>query len=329
MRRRDFIAGIVGSAVGWPRVAHAQQVGKIPLIGVLWHAGSAEQEGPYYKGLLEGFSALGYVEGRNIKFEHRFPNEVPERFQLMARELVALNVDVLVTSGNNAGPYAKAATAQIPIVSMLVADPIGSKLVDSLARPGGNLTALSTSSSDLVGRRLQMLNEIIPGLSGVAQLVNPNAVVAQQNIAENQAAAAQLQLRIQTFEARSIEQLEPAFDAMANAGFKAVTVGPGEGVPFTARALVAKLALARGLALCAYSRETFEPGALMSYGTDFVAITRRTAVYVNKILKGAKPSDLPVEGPTKFEFLVSLKTAKALGLSIPEALLARADEVVE
>jgi putative tryptophan/tyrosine transport system substrate-binding protein len=325
--RRKFIA-LAGSALAWPRAGHAQQRLKISTVGVLWHAANAEEEGPYFRALLEGFRELGYVDGLNIKFEHRFPNEMPERFRSMAAELVSLNVGVLVSVGNVASPYAKNATTTIPIVFTLVADPVGMKLVESFARPGGNVTGLSTYSSDIVGRRLQLLKETIPGLSRFAQFVNPNAQSSRLHIEMTRAAAAELGLTVQTFEARSLDELERAFDAMAAAGMQAVTVNQ-EGLPFQGRALIAKLALARRLALCAYSRETFEPGALMSYGTDQIAVCRRAALYVDKILKGAKPGELPVEGPTKFEFLINLKTAKALGIEVPPIILTRADEVIE
>jgi putative ABC transport system substrate-binding protein len=325
--RREFIA-LAGSALAWPCVGHAQQGLKIPTVGVLWHAANAEEEGPYFRALLEGFRELGYVDGLNIKFEHRFPNEMPERFRSMAAELVSLNVGVLVSVGNVASPYAKNATTTIPIVFTLVADPVGMKLVESFARPGGNVTGLSTYSSDIVGRRLQLLKETIPGLTRFAQFVNPNAQSSRLHIEMTRAAAAELGLTVQTFEARSLDELERAFDAMAAAGVQAVTVNP-EGLPFQGRALIAKPALARRLALCAYSRETFEPGALMSYGTDQIAVCRRAALYVDKILKGTKPGGLPVEGPTKFEFLINLKTAKALGIEVPPIILTRADEVIE
>ncbi len=200
--------------------------------------------------------------------------------------------------------------------------------MENFARPGGNVTGLSTYASDVVGRRLQLLKEIIPGLSRVAQLVNPNSPASRLHIELTQAAAAELGLTVQRFEARSLDELEPTVDAMARAGMQAITVNP-EGLAFQGRAIIPKLALSRRLALCAYSRETFEPGALMSYGVDQRAICRRAAVYVDKILKGTKPGELPVEGPTTFEFLINRKTAKQLGFDVPPTLLARADEVIE
>jgi len=329
MRRREFIALLSSSAVAWPLAARTQQAGKLPTIGVLWHAANAEEEGPYFNALADGFRALGYAEGRNITFEHRFPNEIPEQFKSMAAELVSLNVNVLVGVGDRSAGYLRNATWTIPLVFVLVPDPVESKLVHSFAQPGGNATGASNYSSAVIGRRLQLLKDIIPGLSRVAQLVNPNAQMSRLHIESTRAAAATLGFSHQTFEARSLDELEPAFDAMASAGMQAVTVNTSEGIPFQGRAIIAKLALARRLALCAFSRETFEAGALMSYGVDQVANVRRASVYVDKILKGAKPTELPVEGPTKFEFLLNLKIAKALGIRVPPDVPTIADEVIE
>jgi putative ABC transport system substrate-binding protein len=331
LKRREVITLLGGAAATamWSRGASAQRTGRIPTIGMLWHAASAEEEGPYFAAMIEGFRALGYVDGRNIKFEHRFPNEMPERFRSMAADLVSLKVDVLVSVGNAAAPYANTATATIPIVFTLVADPIESKLVASFPRPGGNATGLSTFAADLVGRRLQVLKEMIPGLSRVAQLVNPNAQASRMNVEMMRAAAANLGLTVRTFEARAVDEFEPAFEAIAQAGMQAVAVSQGEGLPFQGRYIIAKLPIAHRIALCAFSRETFEPGALMAYGTDQPAIVRRAAVYVDKILKGAKPAELPVEGPTKFELLVNAKTARAIGIELSPTMLARADEVIE
>ena len=327
MRRREFIRLIGGAIVGLPSAARAQQPAKIPRVGYLWHAGSAQEEGPYFRALLEGFAKLGYVDGRNIILEHRFPNEMPERFKSMAAELVALNCDVLM-GGSLGSVYLKNATSKIPIVFMFVPDPVGLKLVDSLARPGGNVTGLSNFGRDLVGKRLQFLKEIVPGLSKVALLVNPNVPSTRIYIQETQAAAEELGLVIQIFEARSLKELELAFDGMTAAGVQAMITASG-GAAFQYRANIAKLAIAHRLAFSAFSRETFVDGALMSYGADQIEMCRRSAVYVDKILKGAKPSDLPVEQPTKVEFFINLKTAKALDLKIPPSLLSAADEVVE
>jgi putative tryptophan/tyrosine transport system substrate-binding protein len=329
MKRREFITLLGGAAAAWPLTARALPIERVARIGVLFHAGSADEEGPYFTAVIEGFRVLGYIEGRNIIFEDRFPNEIPERFKSMAAELAALRVDAIIAVGDRAAEYAKNATSTIPIVFVLIPDPVESGLVNSFARPGGNLTGTSNYAADILGKRLQLLKEIIPGLSRIALLANPSAPISHRNIEETRAAAGLLGLAIQIFEARSRGELEPAFNAMAEANLQAVMVSPSEGLPLQGRAIIAKLALQRRLALCSFSRETFEPGALMSYGTDQVALVRRAAVYVDKILKGANPGDLPVEGPTKFEFLLNLKTAKALGISIPPAVLARADGVIE
>jgi ABC-type uncharacterized transport system substrate-binding protein len=319
---------IGGAAIPWASFATAQQSGRTPKIGVLFHAGSAEEEGPYFAAVIDGFKALGYVEGRNVIFEHRFPNEILERFRSMAAELVS-KVDVLIAVGDRAAVIAKEASSTIPIVFVIVPDPVGSKLVNSFAQPGGNLTGLSTYAADLLGRRLQLLKEIMPGLSRVAQLVNPNAPIAPRNVELAQAAASELGLTIQSFEARSLGELEAAFDSMSELGMQAVTISAAEGLPMQGRDVIPKLAIKHRLALAAFSRETFEPGALMSYGIDQIANIRGAAKYVDKILKGAKPGELPVEGPTRFEFLINLKTARALGIEVPPIMLGRADEVIE
>jgi putative ABC transport system substrate-binding protein len=327
MKRREFITLLGGAAAAWPVLAQAQRAGKTPRVGHLWHAGSAEDEAPYFKALIEGFERLGYVDGRNIALEHRFPNEMPDRFRSMAAELVALNCDVLM-SGAVGTTYLKEATAKIPIVFMFVADPIGLKLVDSFARPGGNVTGLSSFGRDLAAKRLQYLKEAVPALSRVALLVNSNPQSSRVFVEEFQAVAPGLGLTVQPFEARSPAELEPAFDAMTNAGVQALVTAAG-GTVFLWRAQIARLAIAHRLAHCAYSRETFEDGALMSYGPDLVEMCRYSAVYADKILRGAAPADLPVEQPTKLKFFINLKTAGALGLTIPPTLLATADEVIE
>jgi putative ABC transport system substrate-binding protein len=326
MRRREFMT-LLGGAAAWPLAARAQQAGKIPTVGYLWHAGSPQEEVPYFGALQEGFARLGYVDGRNIRLEHRFPNEIPERFKSMAAELVSLNVDVLM-GGAIASSYLRDATTKIPIVFMFVPDPVGMKLVQSIARPGGNITGLSNFGRDVAGKRLQLLKEIVPALSRVALLINSDQQTTPIFVEVMGAAADQLGLVLHTFDARSLQQIEPAFDAMARAGMQAVTPVQG-GLFFQARTVIPKLAIARRLPMLAYSRETFEYGALVSYAADQVEMCRRSAVYADKILKGAKPAELPVEQPTKFEFLINLKTAKTLGLDVPAHLQQIADEVIE
>ena len=328
LRRREFMTLLAGATAAWPLPAHAQQRSRISKVGVLWHAANAEEEGPLFKGLLEGFRTLGYVDGRNISLEHRFPNEIPERFKRMATELVDLNVDALVGAATQAALALRDASKTIPIVFMFIPDPILTKLVDSLGRPGGNVTGLSNFSSDLIGKRLQLLKEAIPRLSRVALLVNPDSQISRRYIEAAQAAAPALGLTIQAFEVRLLDEFEPAFDAMARAAMQAVSIN-ADGLIYQAKEMVAKLALARRMALVAYSRETFDAGAVMSYGPDNIQTTHRAAALVDRILKGAKPGDLPVEQPTKFELGINLRAAKTLGLTIPQSVLVRADHVIQ
>jgi putative ABC transport system substrate-binding protein len=327
MQRREFISLIGGALATVPSTAWSQQRKDIPTVAYLWHAGSAKEETPYYEALLEGFAKLGYVDGRNIKLLHRFPNEKPDLFRSMAAELVSLNVDVLM-GGSIGSAYLRDATTKIPIVFMFVPDPVGLKFVQSLARPGGNITGLSNFGSEIAGKRLQLLKELVPGLSRVALLTNPNQDTTRVFIEVMSAAADKLGLKIQTFDARSLEEMEPAFDAMVKAGMHAITPVQG-GTAFQGRAIIPKLALARHLPMCAYSRETFEHGALISYGPDQIEMCRRSAVYADKILKGTKPGEIPIEQPTSFEFLINLKTAKSLGIDVPLHLQQIANEVIE
>ncbi len=327
MRRREFLSLIYAAALARPGVARGH-TGRIPHVGILWHAASAEAQGVYYTAVVKGFRDLGYSDGHNIVLEHRFAGEIPERFRSMAAELVSLNVDVLVTVGPQTAPYAKSATSTIPVVFMGVPDPVGSGFVDSLARPGRNMTGLSNFGADIVSKRLQYLKYMREDLSRVALLVNPNSQLAPLYRRVTEAAATELGLENVTFEARSPDELERAFEAMAKAGMQAVTIN-GDGLVYQHRSLVGTLALARRLPLAVWSRETFDGGALMSYGPDQVAMCRRAPALVDKVLKGAKPGDLPVEQPAKLEFFINLKVARELSLTVPPMLIALADEVVE
>jgi putative ABC transport system substrate-binding protein len=327
MRRRDFI-GIACAAAAWPLAVQAQDTAKLRRVGVLWHAGSAEEEGRYFQGLTEGLRDLGYKDGQNVVLVHRFPNEMPARFRSMAAELVSMKVDVLVSVGSQTAYYASDATKTIPIVFIFVPDPVGAKFVTSLARPGGNATGLTHFAADLIGKRLEFLKETVPGLARTALLVNPDTQVAHLYSEVTNAMAAKLGLSNRVFAARSRDELEPAFDAMMKAGMQAVTIN-SEGLAYQQREYIAKLAIARHLPLSVWSRETLEAGALMSYGADQPAMCRRAAVFVDKILKGAKPGDLPVEEPQKIEFVLNKRTAKALGLTFPNTLLVTATEVIE
>jgi putative ABC transport system substrate-binding protein len=283
MRRRDFIKVVGGGVVPWALAARAQSSRRVPRIGVLWHAGSAAEEGRYYTGLVDGLRGLGYLDGISIILEHRFPNEMPERFRNMAAELVSLDVDVLVSVGSQTAFYARDATKTIPIIFIFVPDPVGSKFVMSLARPGGNATGLTHFAADLIGKRLEFLRETSPGLAHVALLVNPDTEVARLYTNVTDSIAQKLGLSNHTFSARSRDELEPAFDAMVKMGMQAVTIN-SEGLAYQQREFIAQLAIARRLPLSVWSRETLEAGALMSYGADQPAMCRRAAAFVDKIL---------------------------------------------
>jgi putative ABC transport system substrate-binding protein len=328
MQRREFITLLSGAAV-WPLSAHAQQRGKVPRVGVLWHAGSAEEEAIYLNAFQQGLDGLGYIDGRTVTLEHRFPNEQAERFVSLAAELVGLRVDVLVVVTGLAAAAAQWATTAIPIVFILVPDPIGTKLVSSLARPGGNITGLTNLSVELSAKRLAIFKEVLPRVTRVALLVNPTDKQGMQRyIDETKAAATSLGLDVQPVEVQSVGDFEQALDSVVEGRLEgALTVL--NGVFYQGRSLIAQAAIARRLPLMVLSRETLQAGGLMSYGADLPAIFRRAAAYVDKLLKGAKAADLPVEQPTKFEFLINLKTAKALGLEISSMMLSRADEVIE
>jgi putative ABC transport system substrate-binding protein len=299
----------------------------MPKVGYLWHAGSAREEHPYYEAVIEGFAKLGYLNGRNIVLEHRFPDEKPERFTSMAAELIATNPDVLM-GGSVATMYLHAATKTIPIIFMFVPDPVGLKLVRSFAHPGGNVTGLANFGLDIAGKRVELLKEIVPGLSRLAMLINSSQPSASMYVETTRAAASGLGVTVEAFDARSREELNGAFSAMVKASMQGIIPAQG-GTAFQFRFVIPKLAIDHRLPLCVFSRETFEGGALISYGPDQVALCVKSAALADKIIKGEKPGDIPVEQPTKFEFLVNLKTAKAIGLTIPESFLSRADEVID
>jgi len=327
MKRRELITLLGSTAAIWPLTAYPQSARKIPLVGYLWHAASAGEEQPYYGAILDGFTQLGYVEGRTIELVHRFPNEKPELFKSMANELVALNPDVLM-GGSVSSLYLKDATSTIPIVFLFVPDPIGLKLVESFAQPGGNATGFVNFGRDLVGKRLQFLKEIVPNFSRVALLVNSEVPSAPIYIDESSRAAAELGLSIQVFDVITSEALKPAFDEMSKASMQALITASG-GNLFVWRGAIAKLALDYKIPYCAFSKEFFDAGALMAVGADQVQMCRDSTGYADKILKGVKPSDLPVQQPTKLQVRFNLSVARALGLSVPQPIFAAADEVVE
>jgi len=327
MRRREFISLLGAAAAAWPLAARAQQSEKIPRVGVLWRGANAEQEGSVFTSLVKGFGELGYVEGRDIKLEHRYANDLPDRFKSMAAELVASNVDLLIGVGIIAATYAKAATTAIPVVFLVVGDPVGAKLVESLSHPGGNVTGLSSFSSGMFNKRINFLKELIPALARVGLLINSNDPVPHV-FADPSQAAQELGLTIQTFEWKTTNELGPAFDRMKRANMQVFTTNP-DGLAFAQRSLIAKISAARALPFSSWAKDTLKQGAIMSYTADADAICQRAGVLVDKILKGAKPGELPVEEPSKFQLFLNPKMAKAIGLTIPESAVAAADGVVE
>lgn len=330
MERRKFIAiAAIGAAL--PLMARAQQnltIAKITRVGVLWHASNADEEKIYLDVLTEAFSDLGYVEGKNIEFLHRFPAERPERFQTFARELAEEKVDAIVAVTALGAKAAKQATSTIPIVFVIVSDPAGSGLVESLARPGGNATGLSLMAIDLSGKRLALLKEAVSNLSRVALLVDPTDPFTQRAVTANQAAAEALGISLWPAEVRTPDDIEPAFSKIAQDRADGVILGAGS-MLFNERARIGSSALAHMLPALSFIAEMVPYGLLLSYGQDFPDFFRRAAADVDKILRGAKPADIPVEQPTRFKLAINLKTAKAFGLNVPPSLLATADEVIE
>jgi putative ABC transport system substrate-binding protein len=326
MRRRQFIV-LVGGAAAWPLAALAQQSKNIPTVGVLWHAGSAEEEDVYLSVLVKAFNDLGYVEGKNIHLDHRFPAENPDRFRTLARELVDEKPDVIIDVPVLGAVELKKLTDTIPIVFVIVADPVGYGLVKSLARPDSNATGLSLMTTDLSGKRLEILKEAVPKLSQVALLLDPTVVNKENVIKANQVAAQALGVSLRVVEIESSEEIEPTFAKMAQDGINGVAIGP-TGLLFNQRARLGAAALAYKIPVMSHVAEEVAYGLLFSYGQDFPDFFRRAAAYVDKILKGAKPADLPVEQPTKFKLVLNLKTANALGLTFPQSLILSADEMI-
>jgi putative tryptophan/tyrosine transport system substrate-binding protein len=329
MKRRQFIALLSGAAVAWPLGASTQQAAKVPRIGYL--TGNLAANPHTREAFLQGLRDLGYVEGRNLEIEYRDVEGKYERLPALAAELVALKVDVILAAGTPQPLAAKQATRTIPIVFAGAADPVGSGLVTSLARPGGNVTGLSLLSPELVGKCLEQLKQAVPGVSRVAVLWQPGGSgerTEKDMLNGAEGAGRALGVRLQFVEARGPADFDRAFSDMTTARAGALTVLASNMLLGERRRLV-DLAAKNRLPAVYPLREFVDAGGLMAYGPDLADVFRRAATYVDKILKGAKPAALPVEQPTKFELVINLKTAKALGLRIPAVLLARADEVIE
>jgi putative ABC transport system substrate-binding protein len=323
MRVLGALISLVTGLVATPLLAHAQPSGKVYRIGWLANDVYAPGDAAFRQGLRD----LGWVEGRNVVIESRFVQGQASRAPEMAAELVNLKVDVIVAIGGRA-LIAKSATSTIPIVFVVYADPIRLGLGASLARPGGNLTGLTSIGTDLIAKRLQLLKEAVPGLSRLAVLVNPSRSWANQWTKESNAAGQALGLRLQRVEVRDPNEFERAFSEMAKDRAEALGVD-NDALFWDHRKEIADLALKPRLPTMSDLREHVEAGGLMAYSVNEADLDRRAATYVDRILRGAKPADLPIEQPTKFELVINLKTAKALGLTIPPAVLARADEVIQ
>jgi ABC-type uncharacterized transport system substrate-binding protein len=325
MKRRQFIALLGGAAAAWPVAARAQQPAKLPTIGFLGAATPAswsQWTGAFVQRLRE----LGWIEGRTIAIEYRWAEGRAERAAEIAAEFVLLKVNVIVTTGA-AILAAKHATSVIPIVFATATDPVGTGLVASLARPGGNVTGLSNYQSEAAAKRLELLREVTPGLRRLAILVNADNPTAKLEVPEVETTARTLGLDVFTLEIRRAEEIAPAIEAFKNRADALYVCS--DFLMFNHRVRIITLALATRLPTIYGEREVVEAGGLMSYGTNFPDLFRRTADHVDKILRGTKPGDIPVEQPTKFDLVINLTTAKALGLAIPESFLLRADEVIE
>ena len=326
MRRREFTTLVGGAAVTWPLAARAQQARKVPTVGFLGQStplGESERAAAFAQRLRE----LGWVEGRTIAIEYRWAAGRNERLAEIAAEFVQLKMDVIVAGGTPPVLAAMQATSIIPIVFASAGDPVGTGLVASLARPGGNVTGLSVLAVDLASKRLDLLREVVSGFGRLAIMGNVGNPIILNELAELQAAAGRLGLQVDRLEIQRPQDIAPALEAVkgrADAVYVCqdlLTVGN--------RMRINTLALGARLPVMHASREHIEAAGLMSYGPNFLDLYRRAGDYVDKILRGAKPGDLPVEQPTKFDLVINLTTARALGLTIPESLLARADEVIE
>jgi len=324
MRRREFIT-LLGGAAACPLAARAQQpAGRLPTIGFL--GGDASVWRSWTAIFVARLRELGWIEDRTVAIEYRWSEGRPERIAEVAAEFVRLKVDVILTN-NLSTPTMKQATSVIPIVFVLGNDPVGTGLVTSLARPGGNVTGLSVQTTDLAGKRLELLRDVVPQLRRVAIIANVGNPSPVRETREVQAAAGALGLEVVLLEIRHAEDIAPAFATLKAQADALYVVQDALAVANTMRIMT--FALTARLPTIFYSRDFLLAGGLMSYGASYPALFRRTADVVDKILRGTKPGDIPVEQPTKFDLAINLTTAKALGLTIPESFLLRADEVIE
>jgi putative ABC transport system substrate-binding protein len=328
IERRAFIRAVGVGVLAAPLAAEAQQASKVPRIAVLWGGNAAFAE-PYVEAGRRAIGELGYVEGKHFIIEARFAERKPGALDVLAAELVRLRVDVIVAAGDPAIRVAQRATTSISIVMVAAGDPVRAGFVASLARPGGNLTGMTFLSRELSAKRLEILKEAVPAVSRVAVLGNPDNPGGQINFDATQAGAKGLGLTLQSVEVRAVPDLERAFGAMADKHIQGVVVLTDPVTANFAGRVVADLATKHRMPTVCELAEFTKEGGLVSYGPSLRLMAQRTAVYIDRILKGAKPAEIPVEQPTKFELAVNLKTARTLGLTIPQSLRLRADEVIE
>jgi len=327
MKRREFIALLGGAAAAWPMAARAQQAA-MPVIGALFAVSAAEWE-DFMVGFRRGLSESGFVEGQNVAIEYRWADGHFDSLPMMAADLVGRKVGLIFTGGTVGVRAAMAATQTIPIVFTIGVDPIAAGFVASLNRPGGNVTGVTLISSELAPKRLELLRELVPTATKIALLLNPNNPASlRQETQGVEEAARRLGKEIIVVDAGTENELEGAFAAAVQRGAAAFLV-ESDPIFVSARLRIAALALRHSLPLISNDRQIVAGGGLMSYGTSIVDTFRQARTYVGRILKGEKTANMPVTQPTKFEFVINLKTAKALGIDVPPALLARADEVIE
>ena len=327
MRRRDFVTTLGAAAAAWPIVARAQQARKMPRLCFLTFDPGTLQSTRFVE-FFEGLRDLGYVQGQSILIDYLTADGQAQRYPALAAECVRLGADVIATSTTPATLVAKSATQTIPIVMIGLGDPVGTGLVDSLARPGGNVTGLSQMFPALAVKRLDLLRELVPHISRVLVLTHLSDPVAASSVKALEEAARSLGIKLQIQDIRSPDDLPAAFEAGVKERAEGV-INTGESIFAVNRVRLAELAVRHRLPGVYHLRVIAEAGGLMSYQPVSASQHRRAATYVDKLLRGAKPADLPIEQPTQFELIVNLKAAKALGLTVPPTLLARADEIIE
>jgi putative ABC transport system substrate-binding protein len=325
IKRREFIA-LLGGTATWPITTRAQQRAGVPTIGWLG-PGRPPEAAEWVSAFVRRLRELGWIEGRTVTIEYRWAEGRSERYAELATEFVRLKVDVIVTAAIQPTAAAKKVTTTVPIVGVAIGDPLGSGLVQSLARPGGNVTGLSLQNPELTGKRVELLREVVPSLHRLACLFDGTNPVNVAVAVEVQDASRKLGLEVDLMEVKRAEDIAPAF-AKSAGRVQGVLVAGGP-LAVTNRARIHTIAMSERLPVVYYSREYVEAGGLMSYGANLPDQYRRAAEFVDNILRGAKPADIPVEQPTKFDLIINLNTAKALGLTMPESFLLRADEIIE